>query len=81
MEKNDPRVFQLEQRLNLLHAKISELERRIMALERNLSPPKPSVQKPAQLTPDSAQQKTDVGHRYLNRAINLAKRDYDRKYK
>ncbi|MEM4187638.1 MAG: hypothetical protein QW786_00870 [Candidatus Hadarchaeum sp.] len=80
MEKNDLRILQLEERLNSIHTKISELERRIMALERNLPPPKPSPQKPTQPVPDSAQQKKDTS-RYLSRAINLAKRDYDQKYK
>ncbi|MEM3421576.1 MAG: hypothetical protein QW315_04890 [Candidatus Hadarchaeum sp.] len=81
MERGDLRILQLEERLNSLHTKISELERRIMALERNLPPPKPSPQKPTQPVPDSVQQKKDAGHRYLSRAINLAKRDYDQKYK
>jgi hypothetical protein len=79
MEKNDPRALQLEERLNSLSARISELERRIAALERNLTPSKPSGQQPAQ--PAQPQPKTGTGHSYLSRAISLAKRDYDRKYK
>lgn len=81
MEKNDPRVLQLEERLNFLHARISELERRIMALERNLPPPRLSVEKPLHPAFDSEQRKANLCHKYLSRTINLAKRDYDRKYK
>jgi hypothetical protein len=79
MEKNDPRALQLEERLNSLHARISELERRIIALERSLTSSKQSGQQPTQPAP--SQPKTEAGHKYLSRAISMAKRDYDRKYK
>ncbi|MGC8816630.1 MAG: hypothetical protein ACP5PX_02290 [Candidatus Hadarchaeum sp.] len=79
--ENDLRISQLEEKLNFLRAKISELERRITILERNLTPPKPLAPKTPHSTTDSAQKKTDLDHKYLSRAIDLAKRDYDRKYK
>ncbi|MGQ9788185.1 MAG: hypothetical protein ACUVQM_02575, partial [Candidatus Hadarchaeaceae archaeon] len=81
MQRNNPRTPPLDERLNFLQAKISELERRIVALERSLPLPSLPVQKPSPPAPDSNQQKTDFGHKYLSRTISLAKRDYDRKNK
>ena len=77
MERNVPRT--LEERLNSLNARITEVERRLIALERNIQPVR-SAPQPVQPAP-AASQRTGTNHKYLGRAIKMAKRDYEQKYK
>jgi hypothetical protein len=81
MERNYPRTLTLDERLNHLNAKITDIERRVIALERNLATAKPVAKPPTQHAPTSPQTKNETGHKYLGRAISMAKRDYERKYK
>ncbi|MFH1820968.1 MAG: hypothetical protein ABH852_00785 [Methanobacteriota archaeon] len=81
MEKNYPRALSLDERLNLLNARVTDIERRVTALERNLAMAKPATKPSTQPTPVAPQSKNETGHKYLGRAISTAKRDYERKYR
>ncbi|HID60860.1 MAG TPA: hypothetical protein EYP46_03260 [Hadesarchaea archaeon] len=68
----DEHILSIENRLNLLMNRLSELERRLSALEKGTAVQKPDVQTPR----PSAK---NIEHNYLRRAINTARRDYERK--
>lgn len=70
----DEQILSLENKLNTLIVRVSDLERRLSALERTSAPSKPVTKTPQ--TPP-----TNVEHNYLRRAITSAKHDYERKYK
>ena len=65
------RILSLENKLNLLATRLSDLERRLSALEQSFGTPKPVLRPEAQ----------KIQHVYLSRTIDRAKRDYERKYR
>lgn len=70
----DERILSIENKLNSLMIRLSDLERRLTALEQASGISKPAVQ-------TSRPAAANVEHRYLRRAIHTARRDYERKYR
>lgn len=68
----DEHILSIENRLNLLMNRLSDLERRLSALERGAGVPNPAAQ-------TSRPPTKNIEHNYLRRAINTARRDYERK--
>ncbi len=68
MANQEERILSIENKLNLLMNRLSILERRLSALERGTKPDISALQP----------RPKNIEHNYLRRAINIARRDYER---